>query len=391
MGAPHIFAANANAEPGASAGADARPAMRDAVAVLPEQLLSPPYELRTEMNWIDFSETSNPLGTPPSFIKAITEALAGGELSYPPDREAHALRTVLARRFGLPCESFLCGTTVGDMIRAVAQTYQPCTVGIPTPAPVEYALAVGNAGHRIVDLASPQGFVVPDPSVARHHDILFDAAVLANPGYPTSRLLPKPTLLRYLETCTWVVVDERSVELTLGGESMVPLTATHKNLVVVRSLCESFAMPGIPISFCIAHPDTIAQIEQFYDSSGISMFAEVLGEHALAELSYLERTREFLDTEIPWMQCMLNLIPGIDIFPAEANYVMCSYCGNAGMDLAIADTDELASRLQLAGFLIRKLEGTPGLAGGKYFCVSVRTRPDNEKLIAALRELISGC
>ncbi|MFR1640300.1 MAG: hypothetical protein ACLSVD_14755 [Eggerthellaceae bacterium] len=61
-------------------------------------------------------------------------ALAAGELNYPPDREAHALRSVLARKFGLSVESFLVGSTVGDMVRAVAQTYQPCTVGVAVPA-----------------------------------------------------------------------------------------------------------------------------------------------------------------------------------------------------------------------------------------------------------------
>ena len=288
----------------------------------------------------------------------------------------------------MPVESFLCGSTVGDMIRAVAQTYRPCTVGVATPGPVEYALAAGNAGHRGGGDPEPFGVRRPRPQTAARHGISFDAAVLANPGYPTSRLLPQPTLLRYLETCTWVVVDERSIELTLGGESMVPLTRDHRNLVVVRSLCESFAMPGVPVSYCVAHPDTIAQIAQFYDSSSVSMFAEVIGELALAEQAHLERTREFLDTEIPWLQCMLNLIPGITIYPAEANYVMCSFENDAGMELGVENADELASRLQLAGFLIRKLEGIPGLADATYFCVAVRTREDNEKLVNALREII---
>lgn len=372
-------------------GVDTRPGVRDAITVLPEQLLSPPYELRTEMNWIDFSGTANPLGTPPSFIHAMEAALAAGEQNYSPDREAHTLRSVLARLFGLTVESFLVGSTIGDMVRAVAQTYQPCTVGVAVPGPVEYALAAGNAGHRIIEITSPAGFVMPDPATANRHGIAFDAAVLANPGYPTSRLLPKPTLLAYLESCTWVVVDERSIELTLGGESMAPLVKEYRNLVIVRSFCEPYAMPGIPISYCIAHPSTIAQIARFYDSSGVPMFAEVLGELALSEREYLEHTREFLDTEIPWMQCMLNLIPGIEIFPAEANYVMCAFNNGSDMDLGVTDTEELASRLQLAGFLIRKLEGTPGLANGRYFCVAVRTREDNEKLIAALREIISDC
>ena len=187
------------------------------------------------------------------------------------------------------------------------------------------------------------------------------------------------------------MVDERSIELTLGGESMVSLVNEHRNLVVVRSLCEPFAMPGIPISYCIAHPDTIAQITRFYDSSCVPMFAEVIGELALTETEHLERTREFLDSEIPWLQCMLNLIPGIDIFPAEANYVMCTFDAGPDLALGVANTDELAQRLQLAGFLVRKLEGTPALEDSRYFCVAVRTREDNEKLVAALREIVVGC
>lgn len=50
---------------------DALPSVRACVTALPEQLLSPPYEMRSEMNWIDFSGTANPLGTPPSFIRAM--------------------------------------------------------------------------------------------------------------------------------------------------------------------------------------------------------------------------------------------------------------------------------------------------------------------------------
>ncbi len=364
--------------------------VRQCVAVQPEHLLSPPYELRTEMNWTDFSGTANPLGMPASFLEAMEHALVMGNLSYTPDRDAYTLRSALARRFSLAPNSFLVGSTIGDMIRAVAQTYLPTTVGIAVPSPVEYALAIGNAGHNIVEVHSPAGFMIPRYQTAMHHDYSFDAALLSNPGYPTSRLLSEPTLLSYLENCTWVIVDERSIELTLGGQSMASFTSQYKNLVVIGSLCESFAIPGIPISYCIAHPDTIAQINSFFDSSTVNMFAEVLGEVALSELDHLEQTREFLDSEIPWLQCMLNLIPGISIYPAEANYVMCTYQVSHGMELCVNNVDELTSKLQLSGFLIRKLKGTLGLPHDNFFCVSVRTREDSERLIAAMREIILG-
>lgn len=363
--------------------------VRPCMAEPPKQPLSPPYELRPEMNWIDFSGASNPLGTPPSFVKAMEDALCAGELSYAPDQEAHAFRSVLSKEYGLPASSFLVGSSVSDMVHAVAQTFEPCSVGIPVPGHAEYALAAANAGHTVVQLTSPTGFVVPDPAFAKKSGADFNAAILANPSYPTSRLLSKPTLLSYLEVCDWVVVDERSIELSMGGESMVPLVTEHQNLVVVQSLCESYALSGIPISYCVAHPDTIAQIERFYDRSGVSMFAEVLGQVALDEKGHLEHAREFLETEIPWLQCMLSLIPGVSIFPAEANYVLCLFDPGCDLELDVKDTEELVAKLQLAGFLVRKMEDTPPL-DDRYFCVAVRTRQDNERLIAAMREIVGG-
>ncbi|MCL2888926.1 MAG: aminotransferase class I/II-fold pyridoxal phosphate-dependent enzyme [Eggerthellaceae bacterium] len=369
-------------------GLKAHSGIREISTVIPDEALYLPYDLRTELSWIDFSGTNNPLGTPPSFLSAMHASLVDGELMYNPDREAHKLRSILSRRYELKPESFLCGTTVSDMIRAAAQTFQACDVGVFVPAPIDYHNAVATAGHKVVELTNPYAFVVPDVHTARRNGNSFDAAVLANPTYPTSRLLSKAMLNNYLENCQWVIVDESLIELTLCGESMVDLTQRHRNLVVVRSFTHSFAMPGVPISYCVAHPETIAQMQYFYDNSSISMFAEVLAEISVMEEDHIESARELLETEIPWMQCMLNLIPGIHILPAEANFVMCSYERREGMDFAIADTEELVSRLQLAGILVKKLEGMPGISSDKYFCVAVKKREENEKLLSTLREII---
>ena len=362
---------------------------RHALAVLPEQSLCPPYDVREEISWIDFSGIGNPFGTPQSFVNAMGEALAQGVASYQPDFEAHTLRSTLARIFSMPVESFLVGSTVSGMVAAVAQAFEPCVVGVSTPCPAEYILALGNAGHTIEGISSPTSFITPDASFLNRRDAVIDGALLSNPGYPSSRLLSKGTLVSYLERCDWVVVDERSIELTLGGESLAPLVQEFRNLVVVQSFSEQYAMPGVPISYCIAHPDTIAEISRFYDNSCVSMFSEVLSEPAALEYPKLDGVRGFLYSEIPWMQCMLSLIPGIDIFPAEANYVMCTYRNGGDLKLAVSDVDHLSARLQLEGFLVRKLAGTPGLSGNGYFCVAVRTRAENEKLLATMRRIIS--
>ena len=363
--------------------------LRSAISELPEQILCPPYDVRDEISWIDFSGTENPFGTPESFVKAASEAVLSGVLSYLPDREAHTLRSVLARAFGFPVDSFMVGTTVSNMITAVTQAFEPCVVGVSMPCPIEYVLALSNTGHTIQRISSPTSFVTPDADLVSRRDIKIDAALLANPSYPTSRLLPRSTLISYIETCDWVIVDERSIELTLGGETMAPLTMQYKNLIVIQSFTEQYALTGAPVSYCIAHPDTIEQISRFFDNTCVTMMAEVLAEPSALERPKLDGVRGFLDSEIPWMQCMLSLVPGIDIFPAEANYVMCSYHNGGDLKLAVDSIDELSARLQLEGFLVRKLAGTPGLADNGYFCVAVRTRQDNEKLISTLRRIVS--
>ena len=192
----------------------------------------------------------------------------------------------------------------------------------------------------------------------------------------------------YLETCDWVIVDERSIELTLGGKTFAGLVEEHRNLIVVQSFCDQYALPGAPVSYLVAHPDVVAEIERFYDASAVSALPEAFAEPSMREYPKLESVRQFLAGEIPWMQTMLSLVPGIDIFPAEANYVMCTL-NEATSSGAVADVDELAERLKDYRCIIRKLSKTPGIGNLGSFCVAVRTRQENLQLIEALRAILA--
>ena len=338
--------------------------------------------------WIDFSTTENPFGTPVSFTNALANAIADGLHTFQPDRTALSLRRALAQTCMLPEESFLVGTTVANMIGAVSQAFEPCTVGVMVPCPIEYVLTLANTGHRVERFTASSGYVTPTATAIAEQGHEINAAILANPGYPTSRLLPETILSTYLETCDWVIVDERSIELTLGGKSVAHLVEHYRNLIVIQTFTEQYALPGAPVSYCIAHPDIVSEIRRFYDSSALSLFPEALAEASAQEHPKLDGVRGFLYSEIPWMQTMLSLVPGVEIFPAEANYVMCSYSNESGLNLAVDTVDELAAQLREQGCIVRKLGDTPGLGGDGHFCVSVRTRQENEQLISALRSIV---
>ena len=335
---------------------------------------------------IDLSSICNPLGTPPSIMRGLKRIAACGSLNSSGEYLAQA-RHHLAHRFGIDETSFLCDTTVKSMVRIAARAFRPTAVGIVAPSPPAYTLGVREAGCIPIGISVPYGYATPDPDIAVASGAVFHAAVLANPNYPGSRLLPRPTLERYLEACDWVIVDESSIELTLGGESVIPLTQSYESLVVVRSFTAAFALPGVPVGFIVAHPKTIERMAPLGGAS--TPLSAMLCEEANKHHDFLEATRDVLESEIPWLQCMLSLVPGITIFPAEANYVLCRFLPLPPLRCVTKSASDLVERIGNEGSAITLLNGLRGLPDDSFFCVSVRTRKENERLVHALREAIS--
>lgn len=335
----------------------------------------------------ELSGACNPLGTPKRMVDRLKRLARTGSL-HASDASLAEARSHLSVRFGLDPSFFLCDTTVKSMVRAAARSFDPTAVGVLVPSPPVYSIAVREAGCMPVGISSPTGFSTPDPDVAAANGALFRAVVLANPNYPGSRLLSRATLERYLDACDWVVVDESSIELTLGGESVIPLVREHGNLVVVRSFTAAFALPGVPVGFLVAHPDTIRRIERA--GCAATPLAAMLCREANRHLGFLEETRDVLEAEIPWLQCMLSLVPGISIYPAEANYVLCRFLPVPPFRCPVQTASELAERLGEEGFAMSVLDGMPGLPDDTFFSVSVRTRAENERFISALREAMTA-
>ena len=262
-------------------------------------------------------------------------------------------------------------------------------MGVSTPCAIETELAVINGESDFIGISNPFSFATCKYYIAYREINRFDAAILSNPGYPTSRLLTQEVLDEYLENCRFVIVDESYLELSLGGESFIPLTKKHPNLVIIRNPSATFAIPGMPISCIIAHPDTIARIVSYTDPASNGMAAEVLASVFPQLMGYLDKTSDYLEREIPWLQCMLSLIPGIRIYPSEGNFVLCRFDGT-NMDLGVSSTEELSIRLQLAGLLVPQLTRISGLDDQEsYFCIAAQRRDKDQLLLETMKKIIA--
>ncbi len=358
-------------------------------AALPDIPPVLPCDERTAIDWHDFSQTLNPLGTPDSFIAAMHVISMNGAHSTTAAQATLELPSLLAKRYEVQPENIAVSSTPSDVIEAVAKSFHATEVGVALPTRASHVRCIEQAGHRVVAIENPEGYVTPDCPTAQAGGKAFRAALLSNPGFPTSRLLPRHALRTYLECCDWVIVDERGIDLTLGGESVVPFIERYPNLIVIETFTDIYSLPGLPLSCAVGSPDIINGVANHVAGPASAPLANALARLSLESAGQIERTRELLESEIPWMQCMLSLIPGITIYPAEANFVMCSYKPGKNLSLGAADQKELVKKLQARGFLVRTLDQTPGIEPNTRFCVSVRKRAENQKLISAMRAIVS--
>ncbi|MDO5792009.1 MAG: hypothetical protein Q4Q41_05550, partial [Coriobacteriia bacterium] len=112
------------------------------------------------IDWLDFSQTLNPLGMPDAFSPALN-LLTQNPITPEEERAAQAqIPGLLANRYGVRPDCVAVGASATDVLAAVANSFEPRSVAVPVPSRAAYERCLGTAGHRIVEVPGPDGFVV---------------------------------------------------------------------------------------------------------------------------------------------------------------------------------------------------------------------------------------
>ena len=107
----------------------------------------------------------------------------------------------------------------------------------------------------------------------------------------------------------------------------------------------------------------------------VSSLAQAAGLAALTQRDYVRQVRALIETERPYLLAGLRAL-GLRVIEGRANYL-----------LFRAD-ETLGERLEARGALIRRCGNYPGL-DDTWYRTAVRTRRENDALLAALREVLA--
>lgn len=339
------------------------------------------FEARYGRIPLDFSANVSPLGVPDGVRRAI-ERSAGQAERYP-DPLCRALRKGIAKKEGVPAEHILCGNGAADLIFRAVLAHRPRRALVPVPTFAEYEAALRTVGCQIeyYPLSEEKNFAL-DGGILEAIGADTEMVFLCQPNNPTGLTVPGPLLLEILEHCCLVgvllVLDEcfcdfldEPVACSLTGE-----LSKSKNLLILKSFTKLYAMAGVRLGYCLSS-DT--QLLETLASAGppwpVSSLAQAAGLAALEETDYVRQVCELVLTERPRLAARLEQL-GLRVIPGEANYLLFQ-CRRP-----------LAVPLAEQGILLRECGNYHGL-DETWYRVSVRTWMENERLIGALREVLS--
>jgi histidinol-phosphate aminotransferase len=118
-----------------------------------------------------------------------------------------------------------------------------------------------------------------------------------------------------------VIVDEAYGDFAPDA-SAIPLLTSHDNLAVVRTFSKAFAMAGARVGYTLASPAIVGDLERVrlpYHLSALAQTAAIVALHHRAEaLDLLEAVRRQRDR----LAVELAVIPGVVVFPSDANFVL---------------------------------------------------------------------
>ena len=327
---------------------------------------------------LDFSANVSPLGVPEGVRAAI--AAAAGEADRYPDPACRDLREAIAAHEGVDARWVLCGNGAAELIWRAALAARPRRALLAVPCFREYEAALAAVGCAVERYPLGETFCL-GADFLRAINRNIDMIILCNPNNPTGRTIGPPLLrdivARCAETGTRLLVDECFVDLLDEPErhTVAGRLGAAPWLLILKAFTKLYGMAGVRLGYALC--DDAAYLEEMRRAGppwAVSHLAQAAGSAALRERDYVKRVRALVCTERPRLYESLCAL-GLRVVQGEANFLL--FHSEKPLDLPLRER----------GILLRRCGDFAGLDDG-WYRAAVRTRAENERLIAAIKEVL---
>jgi threonine-phosphate decarboxylase len=336
---------------------------------------------------LDFSASINPLGSSRKALEAVRNSL--GQIPIYPDSTSKSLREIIADNLGgINSNNVVVGNGSTELIYLFAEVFleKGDIALLPAPTFGEYESAVKKAGGKPTHIKLSQDFCI-GPNIFTQNMKDAKIAFLCNPNNPTGMLTPYDTVIEIIkdafEKGVLILLDEDFLEFvnTEKQASLIEKIGEYPNLFVLRSFTKVFGLTGLRVGYGIASEELIKMLSQAKMPWNVNCLAQAAASAALTDTEHLKKSQELVKTERAYLTTELMQIKGFKLYPADANFVFIDI-----KESGFTST-QLKKKMLKEGILIRDCSSFRGLSDN-HIRICVKTRQENERLLAALRKLV---
>lgn len=323
------------------------------------------------------ASNENPLGPSPRALAAATRALQEAHLY--PDGGYFALRTRLARKWGLGADQFIIGDGSNEIIELLGHAFLAPGVEcvMHRSAFVVYKLVTLMFGATPVEVPLGPGFRQDLKALAAAVTPRTRLVFLASPANPLGVANTEEeivTLARSLPDHVILVFDEAYAEYLEKAPDLRPLLAEGRKVIGLRTFSKIYGLAALRVGYGYGASELIAIVQRARQPFNVSAIAAAAATAALDDDEFVTRCRAANTAGLAELREGFGRL-GLEQVPGHGNFIL----------VKVGDGPAVFDALQRRGLITRPVKsyGLP-----EWLRVSVGTSGQNRRLLETLADIL---
>ncbi|MFD0377433.1 aminotransferase class I/II-fold pyridoxal phosphate-dependent enzyme [Streptomyces sp. NPDC127112] len=297
------------------------------------------------------------------------------------------LQRLLGAAIGQPAERLVVANGASELIKILGRLAG--RTALVVPGFNEYEAVFDEADVHRIHLPAPDFTMDPAHVAGEARRAGVGTVIITSPNNPTSMAVPRADLVALARLLAdagiRLVVDESFVDFCAPGHSLEPDLAELPGLAVVKSMSKVYGIGGLRLGYLLsADTGFVADVRAALPIWNVNGFAEsflrLLPRYRDAFTASCERVRRDRDE----LAALLGELPGVTVYPPDANYVMLRLPADTSAREVVRRT------FAEHGILVKDCGGKSMPDGDRYLRVACRGPQENRRLAEALAEVLVG-
>ena len=341
-------------------------------------------QVKREFNLSDvikLASNENPLGASPFAVEALRSA-ANNIMTYP-EGDAPALRTAVAHHVNVPEQNIVFGNGSDELLHILASSFLEPGDGTvqADPSFAMYELYAQQCNAEVVKI----------PLLAYTHDLskMADAITektrlvfIANPNNPTGTSVASSDIENYMSRVPdhVITVFDQAYDEYVDPQcacDTIKYVNEGKNVVVLKTFSKAYGLAGLRVGYAITTREIADVMNRVRSPFNVNIAAQAAATAAIQDQSHIRHSVNLNNAGKTYLYTEFSVL-GLDYVPTQANFVLVN---------VQSDSLGVFLDMQRLGVIVR---AGSGLGLPKHIRVTIGTREQNERFIAALSQVLTS-